>query len=92
MDAKTLERLAHRCQLEHEEYAESHGTYFDHGDLLLLARCAAAWAKVASAENPQLERWDWPQGTKWYFRANGIKTASGDDPISAVKAAPEVKP
>ena len=82
MDAKHLAALQEHLLLG--EYTTQ--------DLHDAARCAAAWAKVTSADNPQLELWDWPQGTKWYFRANGIKTASGDNPIAAVEAAPEVKP
>ena len=61
------------------------------GDLLDLARCARGWATIGEAENPSLERWDWPQGTKWYFRATGLRPSSATTALEAVEAA-EVKP
>lgn len=80
MTAACLEELAER--LMHGEYTTA--------DLHAAARCARGWEKVGEAENPSLERWDWPQGTKWYFRATGLRPRSGATALEAVEEA-EVK-
>jgi len=92
MDAKRLEELAEKCEaaLKSPEYWLDN--FLQAEDIADLARCAAAWAKVERSSNPMIERWNWPQGAKWYFRPGGRCTGSGDTAIAAVEAAPEVKP
>jgi hypothetical protein len=91
MDAKRLEALVYRCNEASEDISNGFGAYFDSQDIADLARCAKAWAKVERSANPMIERWNWPQGAKWYFRPGGRSTGSGDTAIAAVEAAPEVK-
>jgi hypothetical protein len=92
MDAKRLEELAEKCEaaLKSPEYWLDN--FLQAEDIADLARCAKAWAKVERSANPMIERWNWPQGAKWYFRPGGRSTGSGDTAIAAVEAAPEVKP
>lgn len=88
MNAARLERLAHLCQLEHNEYAESRETYFDHGDLLDLARCARGWAKVEArccSLGPLLIK------SAWQHVDHDGRVRYGCTALEAVEAA-EVKP
>jgi hypothetical protein len=89
MDAKRLEELV--------EWAETEANALDYEGsakaserLRDLARCANAWVKVERSSNPMIERRNWPQGAKWYFRPGGRSTGSGDTAIAAVEAAQEV--
>jgi hypothetical protein len=90
MDAKRLEELAQKCKeaIESPEYWLDN--FLQTEDIADLARCAAAWAKVERSINPMIERRNWPQGAKWYFRPGGRRTGSGDTAIAAVEAAQEV--
>jgi hypothetical protein len=87
MDTRRLEELVVRANTRHADALSDE----DYADLADLARCANAWAKVERSSNPMIERRNWPQGAKWYFRPGGRSTGSGDTAIAAVEAAQEVK-
>ena len=77
MSAADLESLAERLMLG--EYTTA--------DLHAAARCARGWAKVETSPNPSIDRWEWPQGNKWYYRTSSRNTGTGDTALEAVEAA-----
>lgn len=86
MTAARLEELAVWAEAEAME-CQYEGSMLRSAKFADLARCARGWAKVETSPNPSIDRWEWPQGNKWYYRTSSRNTGTADTALEAVEAA-----
>ena len=89
LDAARLEKLVARCNAACESQDFGMAEFLDTADIAVLARCAAAWAKV-ERERGNGALYINHKTVTWFYGDNDF--ANGDTAIAAVEAAPEVGP